>query len=201
MSFWKRRKRVSGRGPSAADTGRAQKAKKSVKRSPPVAMEIKVLAVEALESLRMTAQGLRPRIIDDLGLVAAVEWIAEELERDYQIQVKVEVEGMERELTPEAQIVLFRIAQEALNNIRKHAQASRVAIKITSDDDVITMTITDNGTGFEVPERVEDMVSTGKLGLMGMYERARLLDGSFQVKSQPGATRITVRLPGHIRGE
>jgi two-component system sensor histidine kinase DegS len=158
-------------------------------------------AVEALEALRTTAQGLRPRIIDDLGLVAAVEWIADELERDRQIQVKVEVEGMERELSQETQIGLFRIAQEALNNIRKHAQASRVTIRITGDDNYITMTITDNGTGFEVPDMVEDMVSAGKLGLMGMYERAKLLDGSFQVKSRPGeSTQIIVKLPGRVRG-
>ena len=82
-------------------------------------------AVEALEALRATAQGLRPRIIDDLGLVAALEWIAEELEKDQKIQIRVEATGMDRPLSPEAQIVLFRIAQEALNNIRKHAQGLR----------------------------------------------------------------------------
>jgi two-component system sensor histidine kinase DegS len=180
---------VSGRRPKTAEL------KNSLQ-------QIRSQAVEALEALRTTAQGLRPRIIDDLGLVAAVEWIAEELERDQQIQVTVEAEGIESELSPETQIVLFRIAQEALNNIRKHARASRVAIRITREDDDIVMTVTDDGIGFEVPERVEDMVSAGKLGLMGMYERARLLEGSFQVKSRPGeTTRITVRLPAHIRGE
>ncbi len=153
-------------------------------------------AVEALEALRRTAQGLRPRIIDDLGFVAAIEWIAEELERDQKITANVEVTGMERELSPETQIVLFRIAQEALNNIRKHANATVINIRIEGDEDDITMTITDNGKGFEVPERAEDMVSGGRLGLMGMYERARLLNGSLQIKSEPGkGTTLIAGLP------
>jgi two-component system, NarL family, sensor histidine kinase DegS len=156
-------------------------------------------AVRALEALRATAQGLRPRIIDDLGLVAALDWIAEELEKDQNIQVQVEATGIDRELSPETQIVLFRIAQEALNNIRKHARASRVTIKVKGEAGHITMTVTDNGQGFKVPERFEDMVSAGRLGLMGMYERSRLLNGSLQIKSTPGkGTELTVQLPWQV---
>jgi PAS domain S-box-containing protein len=153
-------------------------------------------AVKALEALRSCAQGLRPRIIDDLGLAAALDWIAEGLEKDQKIKVRVEAESIDRGLSPETQIVLFRIAQEALNNIRKHAQASRVTIKVKSESDYVLMTITDNGQGFKVPPRFEDMVSAGRLGLMGMYERSRLLDGSLKIKSTPGkGTELTVRLP------
>lgn len=155
-------------------------------------------AVEALEALRATAQGLRPRIIDDLGLVAALEWIAEELEKDQNIQTRVEATGMDRQLSPEAQIVLFRIAQEALNNIRKHARASMATIKVERGEDYITLTVTDNGQGFKVPGRAEEMVRAGRLGLMGMYERAWLLDGNLQIKSAPGqGTELTVTLPWH----
>ncbi len=159
--------------------------------------DLRSQAVTALEALRATAQGLRPRIIDDLGLVAAVEWIAEELEKDQGIKVAVEASGMERPLSPEARIVLFRIAQEALNNIRKHSHASQVNIRIKGDDDAITMTVSDNGQGFEVPGRAEEMVSAGRLGLMGMHERARLLDGNLEIKSTAGhGTELTVTLPG-----
>jgi two-component system sensor histidine kinase DegS len=158
--------------------------------------ELRGQAVEALEALRATAQGLRPRIIDDLGLVAALEWIAEELEKDQPIQIKVEATGIRQALPPETQIVLFRIAQEALNNIRKHAKASLTTIKLENNEKDITMTITDNGQGFEVPVRAEDLVSAGRFGLMGMYERARLLNGSLQIKSEPGqGTELTVSLP------
>jgi two-component system sensor histidine kinase DegS len=158
--------------------------------------ELRDDAVKALEALRATAQGLRPRIIDDLGLIAALEWIAEELERDQKIQVKVENINMERELSPETQIVLFRIAQEALNNIRKHAKASLATIRVEGGDEYIKMTVTDNGQGFHVPEKIDGMVSAGRLGLMGMYERASLLNGDIRLKSTPGkGAEITVTLP------
>lgn len=160
---------------------------------------LRAQAVEALEALRRCAQGLRPRVIDDLGLVAAIEWVAEELEKDQGIKATVEISGMDRKIPPETQIVLFRIAQEALNNIRKHAQASRVVIKVKGDTDNIMLTVDDDGKGFEVPERIENMVSAGKLGLMGIYERARLLDGSIQIKSEPGkGTRIIIKLPWRV---
>lgn len=157
--------------------------------------ELREQAVEALESLRGCAQGLRPRIIDDLGLVPAIEWISEGLEKDQGLATHVEVAGIDRDMSAETQIVLFRIAQEALNNIRKHAQASSVSIKIEGGEDIV-MTIMDDGKGFEVPEKVEEMVSAGRLGLMGMYERARLLNGSLQITSEPGkGTKLVVRLP------
>lgn len=153
-------------------------------------------AVKALEALRATAQGLRPRILDDLGLVAALDWIAEELEKDQKIQAKVEVTGLDRKLTPETQMVLFRIAQEALNNIRKHARATVVNIKVEGGPDTIRMTVMDNGVGFEAPSKIDGMVSAGRLGLMGMNERARLLNGNLQIKSAPGkGTELTVTLP------
>ena len=158
--------------------------------------EVRDQAVKALEGLRATAQGLRPRIIDDLGLVAALEWIAEELERDQKIHTKVETKGIDRKLQSETQILLFRIAQEALNNIRKHAHASNVTIGLEGGDNDIKMTVTDDGQGFEAPEKIEGMVSAGRLGLMGMHERARLLNGTLQIKSTPGkGTEISVRLP------
>jgi two-component system, NarL family, sensor histidine kinase DegS len=76
-----------------------------------------------------------------------------------------------------------------------------VTIKLEINDKDITMTVTDNGQGFEVPVRAEDMVSDGRLGLMGMYERARLLNGTLQIKSAPGwGTELTVRLPWHTGG-
>jgi PAS domain S-box-containing protein len=158
--------------------------------------EVRDQAVKALEGLRATAQGLRPRIIDDLGLVAALEWIAEELERDQKIQTNVETADMERKLSSETQILLFRIAQEALNNIRKHAHASSVTIRLEGGEEEVKMTVTDNGLGFKAPDKIEGMVSAGRLGLMGMHERARLLNGTLTIKSAPGeGTEITVRLP------
>jgi len=153
-------------------------------------------AVDALQSLRRCAQGLRPRIIDDLGVEAALGWLADELEKDLGIDARVEATGIDSALSPETQIVLFRIAQEATNNIRKHAGATRVTIRVTGGEDFITMTVTDNGRGFEVPQRADGMVGEGRLGLMGMYERARLLNGKLEIKSAPGkGTEVAVQLP------
>jgi two-component system, NarL family, sensor histidine kinase DegS len=158
--------------------------------------DIRGQAVKALEGLRATAQGLRPRVIDDLGLVAALEWIAEELERTQHVRIRVETKNMDRTLAPETQILLFRIAQEALNNIRKYARAANVSIRLDGGEKHIRMTIADDGQGFEAPGKIEKMVSAGRLGLMGMHERARLLNGTLQIKSAPGkGTVITVTLP------
>ena len=147
---------------------------------------------EALENLRRYAQDLRPRIIDDLGLVAALEWMAENLDKNYGIDTKVEVIGVERDLPDEVQLLLFRIAQEALANIRRHAEASKAWITLEFGDDKTALTVKDNGKGFKLPQRTEDLASIGKLGILGMYERSRLLGGTLEVKSELGKGTIII---------
>jgi signal transduction histidine kinase len=94
------------------------------------------------------------------------------------------------------QLLLFRIAQETLSNIRRHAEASAAMLKLEFGDDNITMTVSDNGKGFELPQRIEDLASVGRLGIMGMYERARLLRGTLDIKSELGkGTQVVVKLP------
>jgi len=153
-------------------------------------------AIEALEGLRRCAQDLRPRILDDLGLIAALEWITEDMAKNQGIDAHVEVMGMEQALPTETQLLLFRIAQEALTNIRRHAEASRAVVKVEFVDNCITMTVSDNGKGFELPERIEDLASTERLGILGMYERARLLHATLELKSELGkGTQVVVKLP------
>jgi len=153
-------------------------------------------AMDALEHLRRCAQDLRPRILDDLGLVAALEWMAEDMEKSRAIKAHVEVTGVQRDLPAEVQLPLFRIAQEALSNVRRHAEASTVVVKLLLRNDSITMTVSDNGKGFKVPQRMEDLISVGSVGIMGMSERARLLGGTLEIKSDPGkGTQVVVRLP------
>jgi len=152
--------------------------------------------IEALEGLRNCAQDLRPRILDDLGLVAALEWMAEELVKNHGISARVEMEGNERTLPAEVQLLLFRIAQEALSNIRKHSGASAAMIRLEFGSDSVNMTVSDNGGGFEPSPRIEDLASIGKLGIIGMYERALLLGGSFKVESELGkGTRVVTKIP------
>jgi len=157
--------------------------------------DLRSRAIEALEDLRRCAQDLRPRILDDLGLVAALEWITEDMEKNYSIRAHVEVIGTEQVLSTEIQLLLFRIAQEALSNIRRHAEASAATVKLEFGDDNIRMSVNDNGKGFEVPQTIEDLVGVGRLGIMGMYERARLLGGTLEIKSKLGeGTQVVVEV-------
>ncbi|MCJ7743987.1 MAG: PAS domain S-box protein [Dehalococcoidales bacterium] len=158
--------------------------------------DLRTQTVSALDYIRRYAQDLRPRILDDLGLIPALEWMAEDLEKNYSIKANVKVSGTERNLPAEVQLLLFRIAQEALSNIRKHAKASLAVIKLAFGHDTITMTVSDNGRGFQVPARIEDLASGGRLGIMGMAERVRLLSGTLEIKSELGkGTRVITRLP------
>lgn len=151
---------------------------------------------KALENLRRYAQNLRPGIIDDLGLVAALEWMAESLLKNYGIDTNVEVTGISRDFPDEVQLLLFRIAQEALTNIRRHAEASRAYITLEFGDDKTVLTVKDNGKGFKLPQRIEDLANVKKLGILGMHERSRLLGGTLEVKSGLGkGTTIIMELP------
>jgi signal transduction histidine kinase len=157
--------------------------------------EVRGTAVEALTELRRLAQDLRPRILDDMGLVPALEWLADDLPSQYGIEARVEADGNLSNLSEEAQLILFRIAQEALRNTGKHSDASKVAISLRARDR-IEMTVTDNGHGFELPSAFGDLAATGKLGLLGMHERARLLGGTVNIRSEPGkGTTVEVEMP------
>ncbi len=158
--------------------------------------ELRTQAVEALDHVRRYVQNLRPRILDDLGLVAALDWMGEDTERNYQIKPRVTVTGPEQPLPDEVQLLLFRIAQEALTNVGRHAAASLATIDLEYGEESVSLTIGDNGKGFIVPARLEELASAGRLGIMGMAERAKLLQGTLEVKSAMGeGTRVVVRLP------
>ncbi len=158
--------------------------------------DLRSQAVAALDSLRRCAQDLRPRILDDLGLVPALEWMAEDMAKNKGIVINVKVMGVERTLPVETQLLLFRIVQEALSNIRKHAKASSATVNLEFWDSSVILSVTDNGKGFELPERIEDLAGAGNLGIMGMSERARLLHGTLEVKSKPGkGTQVFIKVP------
>ncbi|MBL7201388.1 MAG: GAF domain-containing sensor histidine kinase [Anaerolineae bacterium] len=157
---------------------------------------------DAVRGIRRFIQDLRPAALDHLGFVPAVEGLAADLTERESVQVDVRVEGEARRLAPEEELILFRIAQEALNNVRRHSGASKAAVQVTFHSDSVQMVIEDNGGGFDVPERVDDLVPTRKLGLVGMYERARTLGGSLDIRSSPGqGTAITVFVPVQPQGQ
>jgi len=153
------------------------------------------LSEQTYHGVRHYAQALRPRILDDLGLVSALRWLAEEIGRFSGVDIEVN-SGDLPQLSPETQLVLFRIAQEALNNVHRHSGASKASIALECLESEITVRIVDNGKGFKPPRQLSDFARRGRLGLTGMTERARLIGGEVEVSSEEGkGTTIVVRAP------
>jgi PAS domain S-box-containing protein len=158
--------------------------------------KLQMAADSALEGVRRFSQDLRPSILDDLGMVPALEWLITDLEKGYGMRTKFSVTGKHHRLAPETELTVFRIAQEVLSNVRRHSQAESVEMTVDFSEDALTVIISDTGTGFRLPPRTSDLALSGKLGIIGMRERARLIGGTLIVQSEPDAgTTITLRIP------
>ena len=149
-----------------------------------------------MEGLRRLSQDLRPATLDRLGLLPALDWLASDVGKLSGLNVQVETDGAERRLAPEAELVLFRIVQEALRNVWRHSQATSAQVLVKFQDGKTMITVKDNGKGFQLQSPMGDLTKSGKLGLAGMNERARLLGGSLKVESEPGkGTTVIVEAP------
>jgi PAS domain S-box-containing protein len=143
-------------------------------------------------TLRRIASDLRPRTLDDLGLTAALEWQAQEFENRTRIPCRVSLPREPLALDAERSTAIFRIFQESLTNVARHADATRVEARLEREADQLTFQVRDNGRGFN-PEETKARKS---LGLVGMQERALLLNGELRVEGVPGAgTTMTLRIP------
>ena len=141
---------------------------------------------ETLQEVRQFSRHLRPSILDDLGLIAALEWLVDEFNKEHKIKSKLKIAGLKRRLPQEVELVLFRIVQESLNNAGRHSRASRAEVAIEFSEPNIRVSVTDNGAGFKVPRNLVNLSRLGKLGLIGMQERLQSIDGSLQLKSGIG---------------
>ena len=150
---------------------------------------IRELVESSVAMVRNMALLLRPSMLDDLGLAAALEWQANQISRSTGVRIRISADGLPNDLPEEHKICVFRIVQEALNNVSKHARASAVDIHVLAAGSRISVMIRDDGRGFRTPR------PTG-LGLIGMQERAESLGGNLTVNSGPGqGTTIEVGLP------
>ena len=150
------------------------------------------------DELRRFSRDLRPLILDDLGLVPALRRLVVELQERSEVHVEVEVKGRLRRLDPAIELALFRIAQEALRNLESHADSTRSVLRLSYRKVGARLSVTDNGAGFVVP-RLSDLVGAGRLGLLGMQERARLVGGTCSIQSTPGGgTKVTADVPSHL---
>jgi len=151
-------------------------------------------AKEVDSELSFLAWELRPASIDELGLEVTLENYVREFSRHFQISVQFHSRGFkEKRLHPEIEINLYRITQEALSNIAKHARATDVSVLLEKPDNHIVLIIEDNGIGFNLSEKAN---RSTKLGLVGMSERAALIGGKVEIESKKGkGTTIFARVP------
>ena len=151
---------------------------------------------DILQEVRCLSRDLRPSILDDVGLLPALHWAIRQLKAEYGIEASLQVQGAERRFSLEVELLLFRLVQEALRNIGKHSHASNAEVFIRFEEGKTIVTIKDNGIGFQPPEKISDLSRSGKLGLVGMQERVRLLDGSLEVQSEAGkGTSVIIEAP------
>lgn len=150
------------------------------------------LVDKTVKSIRRIATELRPSIIDDLGLNASLEWQIEDFGRRMDIEIKYENRFDDADIDPEISIGLFRILQESLTNIAKHAAAKKIEISIVQPDDAVQLTIQDDGIGFDTTAKQDQMT----FGLIGIKERTSMLQGECVIYSQEGiGTKIEVIIP------
>jgi PAS domain S-box-containing protein len=156
------------------------------------------LSQQTYQNIKHYAQALRPSILDDLGLVSAIKWLAEETHKLSGIEIEVNIDIIPL-LSSETELVLFRIVQEALNNVYRHSGASEATVTVRRQGDEIRVTISDDGKGFKLPAQLSEFASQGKLGLTGMAERVQLIGGQLDVTSQEGkGTTVMVRVPTEL---
>jgi len=157
---------------------------------------LKSITEEMLRNIHRLIADLRPSLLDDLGLIAAIEWYGEQRLKPCGLTFCLQDETLKKRLPRPVETVLFRIVQEGLTNILRHAQASSVLVRLDQNHDLIRLEICDDGVGFD-PQLLESLDLGGRgLGLRGMHERAKILGGSLEVESTPGeGTSVRICFP------
>jgi len=146
--------------------------------------------------VRRLSRDLSPSILEDLGLSAAFEWLIENFSRQHSVQTSVEIINIDRLFAQETQTNLYRISQEALTNIGKHALAGHVAFVVKKENSSVVFFIEDNGKGFDVNEVMTGNIAERGMGLTAMNERANMIGANLDIRSRPGeGARITLKIP------
>jgi len=143
-----------------------------------------------IDGIRRFCRALRPSVLDDLGLVPALEWLLSDQSDRTGIRTTLEEHGDRLRLDPEQELVIFRVAQEALHNIEHHAHAAQVVVRLAYGPGTLCLELVDDGCGFDPAQDRQ-----GRLGLAGMQERASLIGAAFEILSRPGETRVRLDLP------
>ncbi len=153
-------------------------------------------AREAIQRVRRLSLALRPGYLEDLGLLPALEALASDVSSKAGIPVRLRVEGTSRELSAEVDLAVYRIVQESLANVIRHAEARHAWVDMRFARDELRLVVRDDGIGFVPPGEAGDLTQAGHFGLVGMRERAQFVGGGLEVSSARGkGTRLTLRLP------
>jgi signal transduction histidine kinase len=156
-------------------------------------VELRQLVSETLDNVRRLIRDMRPTYLEDLGLIPALKALCTDVADSQPFSVTFSVEGPQMRFVQEVDLALYRITQEALSNVARHAAASHVEVRLQIGD-TSTLTISDDGQGFMVPVQPSEFASAGHFGLMSMAERVRLVGGRLGIDSEPGkGTRISVQ--------
>ncbi|MBI2288617.1 MAG: sensor histidine kinase [Chloroflexi bacterium] len=159
--------------------------------------EAQAISISILDDIHKLIYELRPSMLDDLGLVPAVRWLADVNLVAAGIKVSVSIIGKERRLSPQLETTLFRIIKEAISNITRHAHARNASLSLHFQKHTITAHIQNDGRGFDVEEAINSKDRPRGLGLLGMKERVELMSGTLDIRSHPGkrGTEITIEIP------
>ena len=149
-----------------------------------------------VQSVRRICAELRPRLLDDFGLSVAMEWEAEEFSKRTDIEIKILSEPEDLVLPQEISVALFRIFQEALTNITRHANAAKVEIVLRGNQTRVEMRVSDNGQGFED----QKLLDSKSFGIIGMRERVHYLGGNLSIKGNHNGTTLEVSIPVYREG-
>lgn len=141
---------------------------------------------QVIKNVRRLCRDLTPSAIDDIGLTAALHWLAENFTKHYTLEAEVDISEIDDFFSHEMQIVIYRIFQESFANIGKHAEASKIRILVEKRNDKVSFLIEDDGEGFDLKKVMQKGFKDRGLGLAAMYERARMLGASFNIKSTKG---------------
>jgi len=163
------------------------------------AQQLETLTGEGLEELQRMVSGLHPPQLDDLGILAALRWYANEITDHFDLPISVVAIGIEPKLPPEFRAVFFRIAQEAITNIVRHAKATQASMQWECMGNLVRLKIEDDGQGFDVDKVLDSTTAKPHWGLLGMMERATLIDGLCTIRSELGngtLIEVSVQLGG-----
>ncbi len=178
---------------------RVQMVQRMLKRDPDKAEErlheLRTMTDQVIVDVRRMIQAVRPTYLADLGLVSAVRALVQGGQSD-NLETRFEIQGEPRRLENDLELTLYRVAQEAMTNVVKHAHASQLTVTLSFAPDEVFLSVQDNGRGFQIPENLLSLVNSGNYGLVGISERVQLANGTLNIESaEQKGTTLTVKIP------